>query len=68
METVCITGILGIITLKVYRGVDLAYFVPTLAMFAVAAFRMFRRQRPLRAALVPIMQTKNQLTRYMIFY
>lgn len=41
METICITGLFGIVALKVYRGVDLNYFIPTLAMFAVAAFKMF---------------------------
>ena len=40
MEAVCMSGILLVIAIKMYVGVNSAYFVPTLSAFAVAAFRM----------------------------
>ena len=40
METFCIGGILGVIALKLLRGVDSTYFVTTISVFAVAAFRL----------------------------
>lgn len=40
METFCIGGILGVIALKLMRGVDSTYFVTTISVFAVAAFRL----------------------------
>lgn len=40
MEALCISGLMGVISIKLYRGVDLSYFIPTLSVFAVAAFRM----------------------------
>ncbi len=40
METFCISGIMAVIAIKLYRNVDLTYFAPTLSVFAIAAFRM----------------------------
>lgn len=40
METVCIAGVLGVVALKLVRGVESEYFVSTMAVFAVAAFRL----------------------------
>ena len=40
METVMICGLLGFISLRIYLGGDMAGFVPTLSVFAVAAIRM----------------------------
>lgn len=40
LETLCISGLMGVIAVKLYRGVDLSYFIPTLSVFAVAAFRI----------------------------
>ena len=40
MEAICISGMMSIVAIKILRGVDLAYFVPTLSVFVVAAFRM----------------------------
>lgn len=40
METFCIGGMMLVIILKLYKGVDLSYFAPTLSVFAIAAFRM----------------------------
>lgn len=40
METFCIGGILGVIAIKLLNGVDSTYFVTTISIFAVAAFRL----------------------------
>lgn len=40
METLCIGGLLAVIAIKIARGADMAAFVPTLSVFALAAFRM----------------------------
>lgn len=40
IETVCVGGLLGIVCLRVLLGVDTAVFVPKLAAFAMAAFRI----------------------------
>lgn len=39
-EAVCITAFLSVIMLKLSRGVNLSYFIPTVSAFAVAAFRL----------------------------
>lgn len=40
METISISGLLIVISLKLYLGADPEYFIPTISLFAVAAFRM----------------------------
>lgn len=40
METACICGLLIIMSLRIYFGEDPGAFIPTLAVFVVAAFRM----------------------------
>lgn len=40
METVMICGLLGFISLRIYLGGDMASFIPTISVFAVAAIRM----------------------------
>lgn len=40
MEAMCVTGLLSVISLKLYMGVQSTYFISTLSAFAVAAFRM----------------------------
>ena len=40
METVCITGIILVVYIRVLMNVDVTEFVPQLAAFAVAAFRI----------------------------
>lgn len=40
MEAVCITGLMLVVVLKIASGVEMSYFVPTLSVFVVAAFRM----------------------------
>ena len=40
METVCIVSLMGVIAIKLLRGVDSEYFISTVSIFAVAAFRL----------------------------
>lgn len=40
METLCVCSLLIIVAFKISRGVDLSYFIPTLSVFAIAAFRL----------------------------
>lgn len=40
IETVCISGIIGIVCLRIVMGIDVMNFIPKLAVFAVAAFRI----------------------------
>ena len=40
IEAACMAGLLGAIAIKLMMGVNTAYFVPTLSIFAVAAFRL----------------------------
>lgn len=40
METVCICGLLLLVTVKLLNGVASDYFISTLSVFAVAAFRL----------------------------
>lgn len=40
METVCICGLLLLVTIKLLKGVASDYFISTLSVFAVAAFRL----------------------------
>ena len=40
MEAVCITGLMLVVAMKISSGVNMSYFVPTLSVFVVAAFRM----------------------------
>lgn len=40
METICVAGLLLIVSVKIYRGVDIEYFIPTLSVFALAVIRI----------------------------
>lgn len=40
METLCIGGLLIMVVIKLVNGADAAYFVSTLSVFAIAAFRL----------------------------
>ena len=40
METLCIGGLLSVIAIQIYNGADAMNFIPTISVFAVAAFRM----------------------------
>ena len=40
MEMICVGGLLGVVLIRLLFGADISKFVSTLAVFAVAAFRM----------------------------
>lgn len=40
METLCIAGLMIVVSIKIYRGVDMEYFVSTLSVFALAVIRI----------------------------
>lgn len=40
IETVCVGGIIGVVCIRIKIGVDVMAFIPRLAVFAVAAFRI----------------------------
>lgn len=40
IETVCISGIIGIVCFRIKMGIDVMTFIPQLSIFAVAAFRI----------------------------
>ena len=40
METLCVCSLLGVVAIKLSRGVDSRYFITTMSVFAVAAFRL----------------------------
>lgn len=40
MEAMCITALMGVIVLKIFNGTSTDYFVSTIAVFAIAAFRL----------------------------
>ena len=61
VETVCICGLLLIIALKISTGVDAQYFVPIIAVFAIAAFRLLPSINRITSYLSMIMFRKASL-------
>ena len=39
-EAVCVCALLTVVGVKIFRGVELQYFIPVLSAFAIAAFRL----------------------------
>lgn len=58
VETVCIGGLLSVVALKIYRGVDASYFIPIVSVFAVAAFRLLPSLNRITTYLSMIMLRK----------
>ena len=58
METVCITGLMLVVCVKLISGVEPEYFIPTLSLFAVAAFRMLPSANRIAEYLSRIMFSK----------
>lgn len=40
LETICIIALLLVVSIKILRGVDMEYFIPTLSVFALAVIRI----------------------------
>ena len=58
MEAMCVSGLLVVVALKLYIGVSGTYFVTTLSVFAVAAFRMLPSFNRITNSLSVIMFNK----------
>lgn len=61
METLCICGLMGFISIRVYMGVPIQDFIPTLSVFAVALIRMLPAFTRITNDITMIMYTKPQL-------
>lgn len=61
MESVCICGLLTIMSVRIYMGEDMAAFVPILSVFAIAAFRMLPSINRLSGCYSAIMYGKSAL-------
>ncbi len=58
METISISGLLLIVCIKIALGADAATFIPTISVFAVAAFRMLPSANRIAEYLSRIMFSK----------
>lgn len=58
METLCIGGLLAVIAVRIALGADMASFIPTLSVFALAAFRMLPSFNRITTTLSNIMFSK----------
>lgn len=58
METVCIGGLLSVVAIRVYSGMDIKSFIPTFSVFVLAAFRMLPSFNRLASYLSQIMSYK----------
>lgn len=61
MESVCICGLLSVMSVRIYMGEDMAAFVPILSVFAIAAFRMLPSINRLSGCYSAIMYGKTAL-------
>lgn len=59
MESVCICGLLAVMSIRIYAGANMAEFIPILSVFAVAAFRMMPSINRLSACFSSIMYGKS---------
>ncbi len=62
METLCIGSVLFVIALKLLRGVDSTYFISTMSIFAVAAFRLLPAFNRIMGYVSRIMFNKTGVT------
>ncbi len=58
METVVISALLGVVMIKLLRGVESAYFVSTISVFGVAAYRLLPSFNRISGSLSRIMFDK----------
>ncbi len=61
IETMCMSGILGVIAYKIYIGGDLTTLVPGLSAFAVAAIRLLPRANSINSLISGITYTMPSL-------
>lgn len=58
MEVLCMGGLLAVIAIRIALGADMASFIPTLSVFALAAFRMLPSFNRITTTLSNIMFSK----------
>lgn len=58
METLCVCGLLGVVAFKLYIGTASGYFIPTLSVFAIAAFRLLPSFNRITSSMTVIMFNK----------
>lgn len=63
MEMVCVTALLAVIIFKLFRGTHSAYFVSTLSVFAIAAFRLMPSINRIANYMSILMFTKGSVNR-----
>ncbi len=61
METICIGSVLFVMALKLVRGVNSEYFISTISVFAVAAFRLLPAFNRITGYLSRIMFNKSSV-------
>lgn len=61
METVCICGLLGFMSIRIYLGADMESFIPVMSVFAVAAIRMLPSFNRISGCVGCIMYNKPSL-------
>lgn len=61
MEMVCVLALLSVIIFKLLRGTHSAYFVTTLSVFAIAAFRLMPSMNRIANYMSVLMYTKGSV-------
>ncbi len=61
METMCISSVLLVVALKLVRGVQSEYFISTISVFAVAAFRLLPAFNRITGYISRIMFNKSSV-------
>ena len=61
MEAICIASLLAIIIFKLMRGTNSTYFVSTLSVFAIAAFRLMPSINRITSYMSVLMFTKSSI-------
>ena len=63
MEMVCVAALLAVIIFKLFRGTQSAYFISTLSVFAIAAFRLMPSINRIANYMSILMFTKGSVNR-----
>lgn len=58
MEAMCVTGLLLVVSLKIYQGVEVQSFIPTLSVFALAVIRILPSSSRLTSSISNVLYGK----------
>lgn len=61
METLCVCSLLGVVIYKILTGTAIGYFIPTLTVFAMAAFRLLPSFNRITTYVSQIMFNKSSV-------